>query len=1124
MANHSDPVEKAKANLHIARAKKNHDQRLTSLKRSHASNIQRIKGQAESYRMMTTNAGQRKPKVFPTARAMSQEQSAQPKFTGQNLDKIRITTVKGQYDAPLKWKGLNTVTTKKFQKPDPSNMTKALTTAAGSPDLYKHQKQVGYVKSTKDLELGEASPVVAAMKRGLARVSPAYKMAKKELKDRVNKDPKTAKVSHAAMVAKKYRNVDARTLDSVTEQGKGLYYNINKKRKEGRTMRKKGTPGAPKPSDFDRAKTTAKEETMKTFSELNKYTLAGYQQKAVGDVAMRAMDQGSGIKGKSTDANRKKLQKRMGGIAKAARKLSGGGYTGGVGPESPTGKMHNEANHLANISTSSSSDGDRKPGLTVRRAMDANKGKSKSTITKGIYKRLSKDRGVEYPRRKTNEENIDEVSKKTLGSYVDKATDSLMKKSYRVGSRDMQGTYSPHGSVGKAKVAKDEREVVNRRAGIKGAAKRLSKEEVDQVDELNVRTMRSYKDKAAGDIEDRVAAGHTTPTDKTKKRMQGIGRASDKIQTAKIKQRQRMGVNELKTSTLKSYLGKVKDKHSDMLNPHVDDYEPHKVDQERSSGYVYKGDEIARAKAKLAKRGVNELKTPTLKRYLSKADDSLTDMGQDMKSATSKFNKRRLGMAKAQGRLSMNRQLGRAEESVQEDAELKKVASELEGASKKHLKQAQKVKAHVDKMGEENMNGLSIEQVYARQVAKQLLKMDEDMHDVDDSLPKDAKKKVMNGKDKYKGLDKANGDDDKDAVTSEGLSAKQKKLPPGLQKAIAAKAAKNEEVDEGVLGAVGGGIVGGMAGGPVGAALGAYAGHKMQQQKNKIKKLQKPKNEEVKVTQVPENEKHTAKMKKAAKMYKTVPASQRGTGSAGKRGGDSGFKAVKMGEEVDQLLDVTDIENLIVEDGHADVASARRKAALMVEDALQILMKLREMEPTDSMPSWWMNKMAVSSSMIDSARNYIVVPSMDQQPEIPEEVRLTDQEAEELAEGAIGATLGGIGGAALTGGPIGAGVGAVVGHKVEKGVRSVGRRIKQGYQAFKQKPKMEATDHKAAAKMIAKKAVSNAVKDLTNEAGMMIITPMMKRKKVQQDVAAAGGLPTQSATSESVLQKYLKRD
>ena len=1119
MANHSDPVEKAKANLHIARAKKTHDQRLTSLKRAHASNIERLKGQAESYRMMTSNAGQRKPKVFPTTRAMSQEQSAQPKFTGQNLDKIRVTTVKGEYDAPLKWKGLNTVTTKKFQKPDPSNMTKALTTSAGSPDLYKHQNQVGYVKSTKDLELGEASPVVAAMRRGMARVSPSYKMASKELKDRVKKDPKTAKVFHAAMVAKKYRNMDAKTLDSVTEQGKGLYYNINKKRKEGRAMRKKGAPGAPKPSDFDRAKTTAKEETMKTFSELNKYTLAGYQQKAVGDVAFRAMDQGSGIKGIKTDANRAKLAKRMGGIAKAARKLSSGGYTGGVGPESPTGKMRNEANHLANISTSSDIDSPeevskRKAPPSVQRALEKGRkqqgsraGKTYAQMSRGEkaadtrrhYAMLDKIRKGTGPLK--TEENIDEVSKKTLGSYVDKAAGNLIKRAHITGMRDAGP--DPIGSVATAKRDKEVRDVVNRRAGIKGAARRLSKEEVDQVDELNVRTLRSYKDKAMDDYEDKVdpRKGGKLTSPEAKKRMQGINRASDKIQTAKIMQRQRMGVNELKTSTLKSY----RDKASSNLEKRIKS-----GSEEDAANFMFEPKATAKSRSmhkrmqglQRADNKISELKTPTLKRYIDKAEDSQVDAGMDKKMNTPKYRNRDLMISKAKGRLSMNRQLGRAEESVQEDAELKKVAGELEAASKKHLAQAQKVKKHVDKMEEEtteNPMKETIEQVYARQAAKQLLSMDEDMHDVDDSLPKDAKKKVMNGKDKYKGLDKANGDDDKDAVT-------------------------NEEVDEGVLGAVGGGIVGGMAGGPVGAALGAYAGHKMQQQKNKIKKLQKPKTEEVKVTQVPENEKHTARMKKAAKMYKTVPATQRGTGSAGKRGGDSGFRRVKMGEEVDQLLDVTDIENLIVEDGHADVASARRKAALMVEDALQILMKLREMEPTDSMPSWWMNKMAVSSSMLDSARNYIVVPSMDQQPEIPEEVRLTDQEAEELAEGAIGATLGGIGGAALTGGPIGAGVGAVVGHKVEKGVRSVGKRIKQGYQAFKQKPKMEANDPKSAAKAIAKKAVSNAMKDLTSEASMMIITPMMKRKKVQQDVAAAGGLPTQSATSESVVQKYIKRD
>ena len=48
--------------------------------------------------------------------------------------------------------------------------------------------------------------------------------------------------------------------DELNEEPKGLYYNINKKRKEGRKMRKKGEKGAPKAGDFERAAQTAKED------------------------------------------------------------------------------------------------------------------------------------------------------------------------------------------------------------------------------------------------------------------------------------------------------------------------------------------------------------------------------------------------------------------------------------------------------------------------------------------------------------------------------------------------------------------------------------------------------------------------------------------------------------------------------------------------------------------------------------------------------------------------------------------------------------------------------------------------------------------------------------------------
>ena len=44
----------------------------------------------------------------------------------------------------------------------------------------------------------------------------------------------------------------------IAEKPKGLYYYINKKKAEGRPMRKKGEKGAPTKKDFERAAQTAK--------------------------------------------------------------------------------------------------------------------------------------------------------------------------------------------------------------------------------------------------------------------------------------------------------------------------------------------------------------------------------------------------------------------------------------------------------------------------------------------------------------------------------------------------------------------------------------------------------------------------------------------------------------------------------------------------------------------------------------------------------------------------------------------------------------------------------------------------------------------------------------------------
>ena len=241
--------------------------------------------------------------------------------------------------------------------------------------------------------------------------------------------------------------------------------------------------------------------------ELNKYTLAGYQQKAVGDVAFRAMDQGSGIKGVKTDANRAKLAKRMGGIAKAARKLSSGGYTGGVGPESPTGKMHNE----------------------------------------------DVDEGV-----------LGAIGGGIVGGMLGGPAGALA------------GAYGGH-------KIQQQRNKIKKLQAKKG------------VSELNVRTMRSYRDKADDSLID-MGQDMKSATPKFRKRQQGMTRAFDKIQTKKIQQRQKMGVNEQqidefdmeekdpkKHARSKQYhydlgkktamAGKEKGETSDNYGPYASDYE-----------------------------------------------------------------------------------------------------------------------------------------------------------------------------------------------------------------------------------------------------------------------------------------------------------------------------------------------------------------------------------------------------------------------------------------------------------------------------------------------------------------------------------------------------------------------
>tara|TARA_R110000823_G_scaffold196102_1_gene327435 strand:+ start:82 stop:351 length:270 start_codon:yes stop_codon:yes gene_type:complete len=67
-------------------------------------------------------------------------------------------------------------------------------------------------------------------------------------------------------------------------------------------------------------------------------------------------------------------------------------------------------------------------------------------------------------------------------------------------------------------------------------------------------------------------------------------------------------------------------------------------------------------------------------------------------------------------------------------------------------------------------------------------------------------------------------------------------------------------------------------------------------------------------------------------------------------------------------------EATITEDGHTDVASAKRKLKLSIEDATETLQSLEQMDSEDSLPSWWMDKVTLASNYLNTSRDYLLNP------------------------------------------------------------------------------------------------------------------------------------------------------
>ena len=131
-----------------------------------------------------------------------------------------------------------------------------------------------------------------------------------------------------------------------------------------------------------------------------------------------------------------------------------------------------------------------------------------------IHKKLAKE----------EVEGLDEISKSTLGRYINKAKDSIDTASYR------QGHKEAHGSSSKPL----EKKLTKRHKGISTAVNKLTKEDAEQIDELSKGTMGRYINKAADRMSTQgVTAGLKIAADeKSKKNFDNIAKRQKGISTA----------------------------------------------------------------------------------------------------------------------------------------------------------------------------------------------------------------------------------------------------------------------------------------------------------------------------------------------------------------------------------------------------------------------------------------------------------------------------------------------------------------------------------------------------------------------------------------------------------------
>ena len=147
---------------------------------------------------------------------------------------------------------------------------------------------------------------------------------------------------------------------------------------------------------------------------------------------------------------------------------------------------------------------------------------------------------------KEESEQIDELSKKTLGNYITRNADDQARIGFINSAAHHDKTTD---SKTKNKILdRNERQGINRDIGLTRAVNKLTKEDQDFINELNKSTLGSYVNKSAKDAVDRTAQEvETGEIDKVAdKRMKGI-----KLATKKLAKEEQEFIDELAEGTYK---------------------------------------------------------------------------------------------------------------------------------------------------------------------------------------------------------------------------------------------------------------------------------------------------------------------------------------------------------------------------------------------------------------------------------------------------------------------------------------------------------------------------------------------------------------------------------------------